>query len=333
MTFFTTLGSATQHPIKFYDSIFISLLLSPIILLALVYFFESYERNSYFSLRTTLYSVAIGIICAIMFVIPPLRIIPAFMGPLGWSYHPIIEHWYIFTNFAISLVFSVQAIKTFHKVKSMMPPHAHKYLTHMVIALIMFTLGLPADYLFSALLEKYIKFNLVVDPSTLIFTMSIQGISQIYFAISYGLLTKYPGWLQVPRIHKLLVMRENGITLFSHTFDSSSSKAPIISGTDDQLFGGFLNALKGLIEELAGKEAGDVQEIKFRKFTMLLEVGLKKFIIALLADSPTVFAVRALKSFTNDFSKEYGDTIDSWNGDISKFQGAKSILDRYFKDI
>lgn len=128
-------------------------------------------------------------------------------------------------------------------------------------------------------------------------------------------------------------MTNNGITVFSHSFISSSDDKLKVNKIDDQLLGGGFNALRRFFGEIVGNDAGEVQEIKLANFSMLIEVYEDKFLTALLADSSTFFGIRMLKVFTESFNKTFGTFLNNWNGDIGLFQNTEILVKRYFEDV
>ena len=333
MTFCFVASIRSDKPYALFMFALISLILNNIILLTFAYFFESYEKNSYFSLRTTFYAVSIGIICGFCFILPPIKVgivrSPPLLSPL--IFMPIIEPWYIISTFFVSLIFSIQAILIFIRAYQKVPLRARKYIIHMLIAVIIYSLGMSIDYFFSWIIFGENFYRIQTDPLFAGSFLAVQGFSQVYFAITYGFLSRHPAWLQIPRIHNLFVFSENGIAMFSHHF-KAPEQSTYIPEIDDQLFGGGFSALKSFFSEIAGRKTGNIQEIRFHDFSILMEVHQKKFSVVLLAESATVFAITALKAFADEFAKKYTKQLEFWKGDIQPFQSARALIQTFFEE-
>ena len=128
--------------------------------------------------------------------------------------------------------------------------------------------------------------------------------------------------MQRQQIHLLLVYSKQGLDLFSKIFRSDMSPSDVTL-----LTGGF-SAITSLFQEMT-KSSGEMQTILFENKELRL-LKRKDFIVAILEEYATQASQLALEKFADEFENEYGDALEEFSGNVSQFQSAVSIANKYF---
>lgn len=148
-------------------------------------------------------------------------------------------------------------------------------------------------------------------------SLSILMIGFIFFKISNN-----PWLLQHQQVYFLIVYSHSGLTLYSKSF------SPEISQADTQLLAGAFSAVSSLIKD-GTKTTGMVEAIMLEG-KLLKIINRKNFICALLVEYSTQATEEAHEKFTLAFEKEFQFTLENFNGEVTAFQTADNICDKYF---
>jgi hypothetical protein len=157
----------------------------------------------------------------------------------------------------------------------------------------------------------------------------IPGIHFLFQGIGFVLLVfaiyHQPGLLFILpfKIYRLTIIESaGGIPVYNYTWNQPNSKF------DEILYSGMLQAVRLILNEsLAGAQ---LKEMKMKEATILLDYQENpKFIITLLASRSSLYLIKALESFTNDFVQKFRNA--DLNGNLlSEFRSAEKMIQKYF---
>ncbi len=146
------------------------------------------------------------------------------------------------------------------------------------------------------------------------------AIGTIYIGLSY-LAHPRLAVVQPQKMHKLFVILDSGLPLFSYEFASDVR-------IDDTLISGALNAITNLMTEAVGvNESLDM--VKFGDRVLLVSIQ-KNIAGILITDEPTAFLREGLRKFMERFIAQYEDVIPKWTGNPDVFRKAHDIIQRVF---
>jgi hypothetical protein len=129
---------------------------------------------------------------------------------------------------------------------------------------------------------------------------------------------------QTASLAQLLVVHlASGRCLFSRTIGSEE-------GADPNLVSGFLSANQSLINEVFKNKTAGLRFADYGEYKVISDVG--KHVMATLFATETAGEELkdTLRSFTADFEKKFGKTLETWDGDMKAFDGADEIADEVF---
>ncbi|MFW9807573.1 MAG: tetratricopeptide repeat protein [Candidatus Thorarchaeota archaeon] len=131
-----------------------------------------------------------------------------------------------------------------------------------------------------------------------------------------------PKEIPLPNLHSLVVLdRGSGLPVFVYHFDSTLEM-------DSSILGGFISAITAFSDELLGDRAL-LRSINHEGFTVMMEYTNER-IITLIADQETFDIRYALRSFGNEFNKEYPLEEDIRGVDSKDYQGADMLVKKVF---
>lgn len=145
----------------------------------------------------------------------------------------------------------------------------------------------------------------------------------IYFiGIAFLRIRSEPWLLQRQKVHLLIVYSKDGVLLYSKTFDENISEQRTLL-----LAGGF-SAITSLFKE-ATATAGEIKSILLEDKELRI-ISKEHFLCAILVDYSTQASESAQNNFVLEFEKLFKEDLESFDGEVSRFNEAKDILERYF---
>ncbi|MHA1203223.1 MAG: hypothetical protein ACTSQ4_11985 [Candidatus Heimdallarchaeaceae archaeon] len=166
-------------------------------------------------------------------------------------------------------------------------------------------------------------------------TIQIDPSLQFYGAIPLGILfgvtaiafiaNPFYVYLIPTKFNKLIVLNESGILLYSVRIERGEPKI-----FEDTLLTGTVSALRSILAETTGART-DLRKISFRDKKMIVVEDLKKKVSTIvISDSDSYILQLAVKHFNRDFCKQFAVTLENFDGAISSFSEATSIVRRVF---
>ncbi|MFW9944033.1 MAG: hypothetical protein ACFFB7_03460 [Candidatus Sifarchaeia archaeon] len=127
-------------------------------------------------------------------------------------------------------------------------------------------------------------------------------------------------------IQGLFIIAESGLCLISKTYGQAGE-----GGIDDNLVGGFLQAVGSFGEELRG--GGVLEDMSFMGFKIVLSRH-EKFMVAGMIDQidDRISAKAVLADVGDEFKKEYGSVLDDFDGSLDRFVRFMPKIDEITKD-
>lgn len=99
-------------------------------------------------------------------------------------------------------------------------------------------------------------------------------------------------------------------------------------GIDAQLIAGSLFGMWNLMKQITKKDF-NLKEIILARYHILLR-QYENFMVILIAESSTHFAISSMRAAGDKFADVYGDKIEDWLGDEGVFEGTSVLVDRGF---
>ncbi len=127
-------------------------------------------------------------------------------------------------------------------------------------------------------------------------------------------------------IQALFIIAESGLCLISRAYGQAEE-----GGIDDNLVGGFLQAVGSFGEELRG--GGVLEDMSFRGFKIVLSRDAG-FMVAGMIDQidDRISAKAVLSEVGDDFTSAFKDTIEDFDGSLDRFAVFIPRIDEITKD-
>ncbi|HME53569.1 MAG TPA: hypothetical protein VKM55_15190 [Candidatus Lokiarchaeia archaeon] len=168
----------------------------------------------------------------------------------------------------------------------------------------------------------------VLDPTNRVSGQFWEGVSIIktigiiIVGIAFYRVGKTPWLLQLQKTHLLLVYSKSGLPLYSKIFRED------IAEHDIELLAGAITAVTALFKE-STKETNPLESIRFKgKVVRIIDRGT--FVCAVMVDYTSQASDSAQDNFANEFGTRYAVDLLSFNGNVSKFDTADDIAQKYF---
>ncbi|MFX1273533.1 MAG: hypothetical protein ACFFBP_10345 [Promethearchaeota archaeon] len=288
-----------------------------LMLLSLILIFEMYYSNTQFSYRQTIstvlaFSIIVGLIST-----PELNtqaISTGFLVSLQrLSLLMILEVIYILFTTTFIIIMLIRSIKSAWSSKQKI----------LIIALL---IGSIIGVLFPSIPTVFVEQSPVPEQFNY-FTMQFfqtitQNIGILIIGIAFLSVSKNPWLLQRQKVYFLIVYSHDGINLYSRLFSKE------INPDDAVLLSGAFSAVSSLIKE-STNTTGKVKAILLEGKELRL-ITRRGFICALLVEYSTQASKWAQNKFSSEFERTYKDKLDNFDGEISAFDSADKIADKYF---
>lgn len=288
-----------------------------LMLLSLILIFEIFYKNTQFSYRQTIttvlaFSIIVGLISS-----PELHTQAIssgfFVGLQRFSLIMILELIFILISTTFILIMLIRSIKSVWVSKQ----------KQLIIALL---IGSLIGVLFPSIPTVFIEQSPIVEQSNfftiLLFQAITQNIGILIIGVAFLSVSKDPWLLQRQKIYFLIVYSNDGINLYSRLFSKDINPEDIV------LLSGAFSAVTSIIKE-STNTTGKVKAILLEGKELRL-ITRKNFICALLVEYSTQASIWAQNKFTIEFEMKYKDKLNNFDGEISGFDSADKIADKYF---
>ncbi|MCG3253340.1 MAG: hypothetical protein KAX09_05785 [Candidatus Heimdallarchaeota archaeon] len=147
-------------------------------------------------------------------------------------------------------------------------------------------------------------------------------ILSIVMVVSLRKPIKNRGWHE--EIQNITYILKSGLTVLYVPYSSQMI-------TDEQLFGGAMSGIRGILEEIIGKQSKfDVETVEFGKKHLLIYTSSYGDAV-LVVNNVKPNHSQKLKLFTNEFEFIYRDAVsDDTHVDMSRFKGSIDLVKKYF---
>ncbi|UYP45688.1 hypothetical protein NEF87_001973 [Candidatus Lokiarchaeum ossiferum] len=130
--------------------------------------------------------------------------------------------------------------------------------------------------------------------------------------------------------HLFIISKENGLTLFSHSFSDKRIEENLISG--------FISAISSFGVELGGRvkqnatesdEVSKLKELSYNQFKIIIVEGSLMRIALLLLKSPSPSLQTNVKTFLTSFETTHTEFLSKWHGAIPDKEPIQRALEKY----
>jgi hypothetical protein len=156
------------------------------------------------------------------------------------------------------------------------------------------------------------------------FTNLIMAIGLLLIAIAFAKEPKIGYVLPFKALRLTVISTISGLSLYTHDFTKNNMFI------DNVLFSGMMQGISGILTESLRK--GNVNEIILDDAHLLVDrsPNAKDIAFILIVTKSTIGLRNALEKFTEHFIQQYAALYNKEICDISKFDGAKKIVDQCF---
>ncbi|MCG3223745.1 MAG: hypothetical protein H7647_04715 [Candidatus Heimdallarchaeota archaeon] len=183
------------------------------------------------------------------------------------------------------------------------------------------TMGVALLFSVAKIFERW---TIQIDPSLQFYGAIPLGILFGVTAIAF-IANPFYVYLIPTKFNKLIVLNESGILLYSVRIERGEPKI-----IEDTLLTGTVSALRTILAETTGART-DLRKISFKDKKMIVVEDLKKKVSTIvISDSDSYILQLAVKHFNKDFCKQFAVTLENFDGAISSFSEATSIVRRVF---
>ncbi|MFX0030796.1 MAG: hypothetical protein ACFE8B_16405, partial [Candidatus Hermodarchaeota archaeon] len=170
----------------------------------------------------------------------------------------------------------------------------------------------------------------------MIFTIifGIAGIS-LASAISYRALKKlrikqierkqklYNSCIDILNLDYIMVTdKKSGLNVYTQNFTEKEIDAALISG--------FLQAIHSFgIELIKVEDQSQTIKLEYKDSIVLMSEFVNIRLILIMKESPSRFFLYAIEELAYDIYRNYGDLIDSFNGDVKPFHSIENLLKQH----
>ncbi len=181
--------------------------------------------------------------------------------------------------------------------------------------------------IFLPTIPDVIKSLAVPQPSgilffNLVFGTLLQNAGILTIGFAFYRVSNNPWLLQQQKVYLLVVYSHSGIELFSKSFSEE------ITPEDLTLLAGGFSAISSMFQEITDAE-GVIKAILLEDKELRI-IKKDHFISALLVDYATEATEQAHTSFAEKFEKQYNKELEYFTGEVTQFQPAKAIAEKYF---
>ena len=169
--------------------------------------------------------------------------------------------------------------------------------------------------------------GLIVGNYNFIIGSTLRGSYSVF--ISIGFLFTIFGFIKAPyaiylisqKVFKIIIFKENGITLYEQEFLPTSSKQAV-------LISGAIHGVSSMIQMALGTEANP-KSIKFGDRIILFNFR-ENTGFALISDRDSRLLRNELNNFSKLFMKEYALQLKNWDGRVKIFKDTSKLIEKAF---
>ncbi len=166
------------------------------------------------------------------------------------------------------------------------------------------------------------EINELISSIFLLVALAIMNSGSIIIGIAFLRVKEEPWLLQRQKVHLLIVYSRDGIQIYSKILNKNLSESKIL------LLTGSFSAITSLFQE-ATETAGTVKSVLLEDQELRI-INKESFVCAILEDYSTQASESAHENFTNDFEKMFKEELERFDGEVSIFQPADQIANKYF---
>jgi len=130
----------------------------------------------------------------------------------------------------------------------------------------------------------------------------------------------YNSCLDILNLDYLMVTdKRSGLNVYAQNFTENEIDAALISG--------FLQAIHSFgIELIKVEDQSQIIKLEYKDSIVLMSEFVNVRLILIMKERPSRFFMYAIEELTYDIYKDYGTMIESFNGDVKKFQSIEALL-------
>ncbi|MHA2048245.1 MAG: hypothetical protein ACW986_01390 [Promethearchaeota archaeon] len=122
--------------------------------------------------------------------------------------------------------------------------------------------------------------------------------------------------------YMMVTDKNSGLNVYTQNFSEKKIEAALISG--------FLQAIHTFgIELMKVEDRSQTIKLEYQNSIILMSEFINLRLILMMGESPSRFFLYSVEELAYDIYKNYGDSIDSFNGDIVPFRGIEELLKRH----
>jgi hypothetical protein len=133
----------------------------------------------------------------------------------------------------------------------------------------------------------------------------------------------YTNCIDIMNLDYLMVTDKNsGLNVYTQNFSGKEIDAALISG--------FLQAIHSFgIEMMKVEDRSQTIKLEYKDSIVLMSEFVNLRLILLMKESPSRNFLFSLEDLAYDIYKDYGGSIDSFNGDVNPFRGIENLLKKH----
>ena len=133
----------------------------------------------------------------------------------------------------------------------------------------------------------------------------------------------YHNCIDILNLDYLMVTDKNsGLNVYTQNFAGKEVDASLISG--------FLQAIHSFgIELIKVEDRSQTIKLEYKDYIILMSEFVNLRLILMMKESPSRNFLFSLEDLAYDVYKNYGESIDSFNGDVSPFRGIEELLKQH----
>ncbi|MFX1530797.1 MAG: hypothetical protein ACFFBC_06765, partial [Promethearchaeota archaeon] len=118
--------------------------------------------------------------------------------------------------------------------------------------------------------------------------------------------------------------KKSGLNVYKQNFSEKQIDAALISG--------FLQAIHSFgIELIKVEDQSQTIKLEYKDSIVLMSEFVNVRLILLMKETPSRFFLYSLEELAYDIYKNYGDMIDSFDGNVEPFQSIETLLKRHLE--
>ena len=277
---------------------------------------EVFERDVSFSLRQSILTILIFTTIGGMISTPTFKSMPGPIFQTYWADEEFLSYFQLIFYIVATISLISMLYRDYKTAWSMKQKKIIRWLFIGVSLSILFPI---IAYMTIIILTEISEIILTIF---LILSLFLMNSGSIIIGIAFLRVKKEPWLLQRQKVHLIIVYSRDGIQIYSKILNKNLSESKTV------LLTGSFSAITSLFQE-ATETAGAVRSVLLEDKELRI-INKDLFVCAILEDYSTQASESAHENFTNDFEKSFKEELEGFDGEVSVFEAAEQIANKYF---